>query len=633
MSVQVSYKKQIVLGIIFLLIIFLLVEGIAKIWWFQIESCAFEDSDVYADVNPEMKRQMCVDSYQLQISDEKIEPLQELDTININSFGFRGKEISLEKPENTYRIFAVGGSTMLGTGSTSDVTTIPGYLEDKFNNVEKEFEIEIINAGISGAWSKTETSLIKTKLVNFQPDMIIAYDGWNDSSDFAGWSANNENSDEIVTKWIESWNEICTIGENKDFKTIIIVQPILGTSERVLSGNEYAIFSESKDDNVHKRLKMLGNALEDLSDSCTMKLDFRNAFDGINTAVFWDRGHLGNTGNNIIAEKIFYNIHPLITDTKVESSETNVKINNSEMESTVSKDIFVQSKRVILKNFKAPLLLNHLLSFNHNQLITQIGIDKVEVKTISDIDFSKNLENSDFQKFYLPNSDFSSKDLENSDFSNSYLKNSNFEKSILSKSKFIHANMRGTDLSYTKGNYVDFSHSDLTGSDLSHSDLSNSKFINSYLYNTNLRNSDFSNVDFTFTNILGIDLQYSNLNNAKFIGQDLRRSFLMNADLTNADFQGAFIEINYIQNAIIIGTNFSDAIFTVNNFENSDLTKTNFSNTSLINANFKNTILNQTDFSKSDLTNADFLNSNLEDAIGGPFVGCKNHSLCTELKN
>ena len=86
MSVQVSYKKQIVLGIIFLLIIFLLVEGIAKIWWFQIESCAFEDSDVYADVNPEMKRQMCVDSYQLQISDEKIEPLQELDTININSF-------------------------------------------------------------------------------------------------------------------------------------------------------------------------------------------------------------------------------------------------------------------------------------------------------------------------------------------------------------------------------------------------------------------------------------------------------------------------------------------------------------------------------------------------------------------
>ena len=41
-----------------------------------------------------------------------------------------------------------------------------------------------------------------------------------------------------------------------------------------------------------------------------------------------------------------------------------------------------------------------------------------------------------------------------------------------------------------------------------------------------------------------------------------------------------------------------------------------------------NTILTQTDFNKSDLTNVDFSNSNLEDAIGGPFIGCMNHHLC-----
>ena len=82
MSVQVSYKKQTMFGIMVLLIIFFAVEGAAKFWWFEIESCAFEDSDVYEGVNPTMKRQMCVDSYQLQISDELIEPLQELDTIN-----------------------------------------------------------------------------------------------------------------------------------------------------------------------------------------------------------------------------------------------------------------------------------------------------------------------------------------------------------------------------------------------------------------------------------------------------------------------------------------------------------------------------------------------------------------------
>ncbi|MDC0170123.1 pentapeptide repeat-containing protein [Candidatus Nitrosopelagicus sp.] len=628
MSVQVSYKKQITLGLMFLVIIFLVVEGVAKAWWFQIESCGFEDSDVYANVNPEMKRQMCVDSYQLQISDELIEPLQELDTININSFGFRGKEISLEKPDNTYRIFAVGGSTMLGTGSTSDVTTIPGYLQEKFDDMELTFEIEIINAGISGAWSKTETSLIKTKLIDFQPDMIIAYDGWNDSSNFAGWSENNENADEIATKWLARWNEICDIGKDEGFKTIIILQPILGTSERILSGNEYAIFSEIKDDKVQKRLEMLGNVLGDLSASCTMKLDFRNAFDGIDQPIFWDRGHLGNAGNNIIAEKMVLSIYPLVTNTKIKLLEMESKTIDSEIESAGSKDMLVQSKRFILKNFKTPLLVNHFLSFNQNQLVTQIGTDKEEIKTISDIDFSKKLEESNFQRFYLPKSNFSEMNLEKSNFSNSYLKNSNFEKAILSESKFIHANMRGSDLSNTKSNNVDFSHSDLTGADISNSHLIDAKFVNSYVYNTNLRNSDLSNVDFTLTNILGVDFQYSNLNNVKLIGQDLRRSFLMNSDLTNANLQGAFIETTYIKNATLIGTNFSDATFTVSDFEGFNLTKTNFSNSILINGNFKNTILTQTDFNKSDLTNVDFSNSNLEDAIGGPFIGCMNHHLC-----
>ena len=33
-------------------------------------------------------------------------------------------------------------------------------------------------------------------------------------------------------------------------------------------------------------------------------------------------------------------------------------------------------------------------------------------------------------------------------------------------------------------------------------------------------------------------------------------------------------------------------------------------------------------FEDSDLSNANFENSNLEDALGAPFIGCKNHPLC-----
>lgn len=617
-----------VIGILFLLIIFFSVEGIAKLWWFEIESCAFENSDVYDGVNPEMKRQMCVDSYQLQISDELIEPLQESETININSFGFRGKDVALEKPDNTYRIFAIGGSTMLGTGSTSDVTTIPGYLQENFDELELPFNVEVINAGISGAWSKTETSLIKTKLLNFQPDMIIVYDGWNDSSDQAGWTKNNDNAEEIVLKWILRWNEICDMGENNGYETIIILQPILGTSERILSEKEYAIYSEIQGDNTLKRLDLLGDGFESLSDTCTQKLDFRSAFDGINQPIFWDRGHLGNTGNQIIAKKIFQNVVYLITDIEIKTTGINHSLMKSDMESTVSKDFFVQSKRFILKNYKTPLLINHLFSFNKEQLVTQIGHSGNNVKTISDINFSQNLQNSDFRKFYLPNSNFSNTNLQNSDFSNSYIKNSDFEKSSLSHSKFINANMRGINLHNTKLDFVDFSHSDLTGGVLSNSDLSNAKFINSYLYNVNMRNSNLSNIDFSLTNILGVDFQGSNLNNVNLSGQDLRRSFLMDTDLTNANLEGSFLGTHNIENAILVGANLSSTTFTRNNFKSLDLTDVNFTDSELFNADFKNTDLSRTNFSNSNLKNADFANSNLEDAIGGPFLGCKNHFMC-----
>ena len=94
MSVQVSYKKQFTLGLLFLLIILVTVEGISHIWWHNIETCAFEQSDVYADLHPEKKRQMCIQTYEVQYSVSNIDPNQHFSTININTEGFRGKDIS-----------------------------------------------------------------------------------------------------------------------------------------------------------------------------------------------------------------------------------------------------------------------------------------------------------------------------------------------------------------------------------------------------------------------------------------------------------------------------------------------------------------------------------------------------------
>ena len=80
MSVQVSNTKQFLFGIMLLLIILVVIEGFAKIWWYELESCGFEDSDVYQGVDPAMKRLMCIESYRLQISSDRIDPNQDFET-------------------------------------------------------------------------------------------------------------------------------------------------------------------------------------------------------------------------------------------------------------------------------------------------------------------------------------------------------------------------------------------------------------------------------------------------------------------------------------------------------------------------------------------------------------------------
>ena len=84
---------------------------------------------------------MCIESYQLQISEDGADPNQDFQTMNINSHGFRGTEISIEKPENTFRIFGVGGSTMMGSGSLSDVTTISGFLQNEFDIQTLQYDV------------------------------------------------------------------------------------------------------------------------------------------------------------------------------------------------------------------------------------------------------------------------------------------------------------------------------------------------------------------------------------------------------------------------------------------------------------------------------------------------------------
>ena len=89
MSVQVSYKKQSVMGIFGIVIILLIIELVANVWWISQISCEFEDSEIFRDMSQDQKNQLCMDLYQIRTSGNEIIPNQSSNTININSEGFR----------------------------------------------------------------------------------------------------------------------------------------------------------------------------------------------------------------------------------------------------------------------------------------------------------------------------------------------------------------------------------------------------------------------------------------------------------------------------------------------------------------------------------------------------------------
>lgn len=93
--------------------------------------------------------------------------------IKINSHGFRDYEFTKEKPLNTYRIIVVGDSVTFGWRQKLE-DTYPKIIEKKLNeNYSLKMNFEVLNFGIGGYNAEQEAELIKTKVLNFNPDLII----------------------------------------------------------------------------------------------------------------------------------------------------------------------------------------------------------------------------------------------------------------------------------------------------------------------------------------------------------------------------------------------------------------------------------------------------------------------------
>ena len=350
MSVQVSYKKQSLLGIIGIFLFLLVIEVIANVWWFSQISCEFEENEIFQSMSDGQKRQLCVDLYDVKTSGNLLVPNQKSETLSINSLGFRGDEISESKAENTFRIFMLGGSTMFGHGATSDDTTIPGYVQNMLQEKLYNYEIEVINAGIQGADSFDEVNILETKILQLNPDLVIIYDGWNDLRE--------QNTYEEISR---NWEKICQIGDNSNFDVMIFLQPIAGFGEKPLTNQEQEYvrtgtnYSDQLLTNFLVDYDQYENELEML-DSCSSTVNLRGVFDSINSPVYWDQGHVSDYGNSIVAEKMISYIHKILPENFDEGLKSEEALEKSESN-------FAQQFQYIIAGYKTPVMINEIFSF------------------------------------------------------------------------------------------------------------------------------------------------------------------------------------------------------------------------------------------------------------------------------
>ena len=101
--------------------------------------------------------------------------------LQTNTFGWRGPDISLNKPSGTVRIAFVGASTTVDPHA--DPFSYPEYIGTWLNEWAQRralgVRFEIINAGREGIDAAAIDAIVEQELVPARPDFVVHYEGSN----------------------------------------------------------------------------------------------------------------------------------------------------------------------------------------------------------------------------------------------------------------------------------------------------------------------------------------------------------------------------------------------------------------------------------------------------------------------
>lgn len=105
--------------------------------------------------------------------------------VQTNSYGLRGPELEIPKPQNTYRIIVLGDETIYAPETADEnhfCTLLTEMLQEQLPKNSRT-RIQVVNAGVPGQCPLTEFLFFKQRLMGLQPDLVIMHFDWSDVAD------------------------------------------------------------------------------------------------------------------------------------------------------------------------------------------------------------------------------------------------------------------------------------------------------------------------------------------------------------------------------------------------------------------------------------------------------------------
>ena len=176
MSNKKKVLLQISLVLLLTLILFLILEGGARIWGPKILPADNSRKVAHGESLPNEPNMIGDALLGWRVREGDSRQFGVPDPTHVNSRGLRNKEIPFEKSKP--RILVVGDSSIFGV-RVRDRENISGQLEIILKN--KGIDVEVLNGGCPGYSSWQVHQLLKERLLDYQPDWVIIGSLWSDT--------------------------------------------------------------------------------------------------------------------------------------------------------------------------------------------------------------------------------------------------------------------------------------------------------------------------------------------------------------------------------------------------------------------------------------------------------------------